>query len=341
GNVIKQPEVDTPDGSTGRAYDTTDHKPEEIVTEDGKTYKLVPSLTEGEETGKVVKGNTNITYVYEEVLGDVTVSYKDKNGNVIKQPEVDTPDGSTGRAYDTTDHKPEEIVTEDGKNYKLIPSLTEGEETGKVVKGNTNITYVYEEVKADVVINYVDEAGNVIQQQVKDVEQGSIGSDYDTTDNKPEFIEVDGVKYKLMPKKTLGNETGKLPREGAEVTYVYHKIVTNWVEEGTRDNLKPQEDGEKERGSFEGYEYVDKEVNEETGDITYVFKKIPKPVPVPEQPKPTPVAETSKPQPAPVVQAATLPATGEERSVGYVALGMVAMTAASGLAVTKRRKEEI
>ncbi|MEI4329250.1 MucBP domain-containing protein, partial [Streptococcus suis] len=241
----------------------------------------------------------------------------------------------------TTDHKPEEIVTEDGKNYKLIPSLTEGEETGKVVKGNTNITYVYEEVKADVVINYVDEAGNVIQQQVKDVEQGSIGSDYDTTDNKPEFIEVDGVKYKLMPKKTLGNETGKLPREGAEVTYVYHKIVTNWVEEGTRDNLKPQEDGEKERGSFEGYEYVDKEVNEETGDITYVFKKIPKPVPVPEQPKPTPVAETSKPQPAPVVQAATLPATGEERSVGYVALGMVAMTAASGLAVTKRRKEEI
>ncbi|HHT7734589.1 TPA: SspB-related isopeptide-forming adhesin [Streptococcus suis] len=341
GNVIKQPEVDTPDGSTGRAYDTTDHKPEEIVTEDGKTYKLVPSLTEGEETGKVVKGNTNITYVYEEVLGDVTVSYKDKDGNIIKQPEVDTPDGSTGRAYDTTDHKPEEIVTEDGKTYKLIPSLTEGEETGKVVKGNTNITYVYEEVKADVVINYVDEAGNVIQQQVKDVEQGSIGSDYDTTDNKPEFIEVDGVKYKLMPKKTLGNETGKLPREGAEVTYVYHKIVTNWVEEGTRDNLKPQEDGEKERGSFEGYEYVDKEVNEETGDITYVFKKIPKPVPVPEQPKPTPVTETSKPQPAPVVQAATLPATGEERSVGYVALGMVAMTAASGLAVTKRRKEEI
>ncbi|HFU4558336.1 TPA: SspB-related isopeptide-forming adhesin [Streptococcus suis] len=341
GNVIKNPVVDTPEGSTGRDYDTTDHKPEEIVTEDGKTFKLIPELTEGKETGKVVKGNTNITYVYEEVLGDVTVSYKDKDGNVIKQPEVDTPDGSTGRAYDTTDHKPEEIVTEDGKTYKLVPSLTEGEETGKVVKGNTNITYVYEEVKADVVINYVDEAGNVIQQQVKDVEQGSIGSDYDTTDNKPEFIEVDGVKYKLMPKKTLGNETGKLPREGAEVTYVYHKIVTNWVEEGTRDNLKPQEDGEKERGSFEGYEYVDKEVNEETGDITYVFKKIPKPVPVPEQPKPTPVAETSKPQPAPVVQAATLPATGEERSVGYVALGMVAMTAASGLAVTKRRKEEI
>lgn len=301
------------------------------------TGDVYNSYTHG-VNGAEVESNTTVSHT---PVGDVTVSYKEKGGKELKQSVVDTPEGPTGRGYDTTDNRLEEIITEDGRVYKLVPELTEGKETGTVSKGNTNITYVYEEVKADVVINYVDEAGNVIQQQVKDVEQGSIGSDYDTTDNKPEFIEVDGVKYKLMPKKTLGNETGKLPREGAEVTYVYHKIVTNWVEEGTRDNLKPQEDGEKERGSFEGYEYVDKEVNEETGDITYVFKKIPKPVPVPEQPKPTPVAETSKPQPAPVVQAATLPATGAERSVGYVALGMVAMTAASGLAVTKRRKEEI
>ncbi|NQP28874.1 LPXTG cell wall anchor domain-containing protein [Streptococcus suis] len=338
GKVLKPQVTDEKEVATGTSYDTTDHKVTEIVTEDGKTYELVRH--EGNEAGKVVKGNTIVNYFYKEVLGDVTVSYKDKVGNVIKQPVVDTSEGSTGRDYDTTDNKLEEIVTEDGKVFKLVPDLTEGKETGKVAKGNTNITYVYEEVKADVLINYIDEAGNVIKQQVKDVEQGSIGSDYDTTDNKPEFIEVDGVKYKLMPKKTIGNETGKLPREGAEVTYVYHKIVTNWVEEGTRDKLKPQEDGEKERGSFEGYEYVEKEVDEETGDITYVFKKIPQPVPAQEKPKPTPVAETPKPQPAPVVQTATLPATGEESSVGYVALGMVAMTAAAGLAVTNRRKEE-
>lgn len=300
------------------------------------TGDVYNSYTHG-VNGAEVESNTTVSHT---PVGDVTVSYKEKGGKELKQPVVDTPEGSTGRDYDTTDNKPEEIITEDGKVFKLVPELTEGKETGKVTKGNTNVTYVYEEVKADVLINYTDEAGKVIKQQVKDVVQGSIGSDYDTTDNKPEFIEVDGVKYKLMPKKTIGNETGKLPREGAEVTYVYHKIVTNWVEEGTRDNLKPQEDGEKERGSFEGYEYVEKEVDEETGDITYVFKKIPQPVPAPEKPKPTPVAETPKPQPAPVVQAATLPVTGEESSVGYVALGMVAMTAAAGLAVTNRRKEE-
>ena len=300
------------------------------------TGDVYNSYTHG-VNGAEVESNTTVSHT---PVGDVTVSYKEKGGKELKQSVVDTPEGPTGRGYDTTDNRLEEIITEDGKVYKLVPELTEGKETGTVSKGNTNITYVYEEVKADVLINYTDEAGKVIKQQVKDVVQGSIGSDYDTTDNRPEIIEVDGVKYKLMPKKTIGNETGKLPREGAEVTYVYHKIVTNWVEEGTRDNLKPQEDGEKERGSFEGYEYVEKEVDEETGDITYVFKKIPQPVPAPEKPKPTPVAETPKPQPAPVVQAATLPATGEESSVAYVALGMVAMTAAAGLAVTNRRKEE-
>lgn len=300
------------------------------------TGDVYNSYTHG-VNGAEVESNTTVSHT---PVGDVTVSYKEKGGKELKQSVVDTPEGPTGRGYDTTDNRLEEIITEDGKVYKLVPELTEGKEMGTVSKGNTNITYVYEEVKADVLINYTDEAGKVIKQQVKDVVQGSIGSDYDTTDNRPEIIEVDGVKYKLMPKKTIGNETGKLPREGAEVTYVYHKIVTNWVEEGTRDNLKPQEDGEKERGSFEGYEYVEKEVDEETGDITYVFKKIPQPVPAPEKPKPTPVAETPKPQPAPVVQAATLPATGEESSVGYVALGMVAMTAAAGLAVTNRRKEE-
>ncbi|HEM5897234.1 TPA: LPXTG cell wall anchor domain-containing protein, partial [Streptococcus suis] len=300
------------------------------------TGDVYNSYTHG-VNGAEVESNTTVSHT---PVGDVTVSYKEKGGKELKQSVVDTPEGPTGRGYDTTDNRLEEIITEDGKVYKLVPELTEGKESGTVSKGNTNITYVYEEVKADVLINYTDEAGKVIKQQVKDVVQGSIGSDYDTTDNRSEIIEVDGVKYKLMPKKTIGNETGKLPREGAEVTYVYHKIVTNWVEEGTRDNLKPQEDGEKERGSFEGYEYVEKEVDEETGDITYVFKKIPQPVPAPEKPKPTPVAETPKPQPAPVVQAATLPATGEESSVGYVALGMVAMTAVAGLAVTNRRKEE-
>lgn len=337
GKVLKPQVMDEKDVATGTDYDTTDRKVTEIVTEDGKTYELV--RTAGKEQGKVVKGHTTIDYLYKEVLGDVTVSYKDKDGNVIKEPVVDTPKGSTGRDYNTTDHKLEEIVTADGKTYKLVPELTEGKEEGKVVKGNTSVTYVYEEVKVDVVVHYVDEDGNVIKKPVKDVDQGSTGTNYDTTDNKPEMIEVDGVKYKLMPKKTIGQETGKLSKEGAEVTYVYHKIVTNWIEEGTKTKLKDQEDGEKDCGSFDGYDYVTTEVDKETGDITHIFKKTPKSTPAKPQPKVQDPAPAQPVQAASVAKAVVLPATGESDTTATAALGLVGLIA-TGLGLSKRRKEE-
>ncbi|WP_449451793.1 SspB-related isopeptide-forming adhesin [Streptococcus suis] len=268
-------------------------------------------------------------------VGNVLVNFlEDGTGNILKAQVIDEKEVATGTAYDTTDRKVIEIVTEDGKTYELI--RTEGQEQGKVVKGDTIVNYIYKEVKADVLVNYVDEDGNVIKTQVKDVDQGSTGSDYDTTDNKPEYIEVDGVKYKLMPKKTIGKETGKLTKDGAEVTYVYHKIVTNWVEEGTRKSLKPQEDGEQDQGSFEDYSFVVTEIDEETGDITHIFKQVPKPVVTPSQPVHSPQPQES----TPVVAAATLPSTGESDSVAVTALGFVALTGATGLAFKKRHKQE-
>ncbi|HEL9635294.1 TPA: MucBP domain-containing protein, partial [Streptococcus suis] len=93
--------------------------------------------------------------------------YIDTEGNVIKAPVTDTPSSSTGTAYDTTDNKPTTITTEDGTTYELVPVLTKGSETGKVVEGETVVTYVYRKVVAptpdvktgSVVIRYV-EAGN-------------------------------------------------------------------------------------------------------------------------------------------------------------------------------------
>lgn len=340
GKVIKESVTDTPLTSTGTAYDTKDNKPETIVRPDGSSFRLVPAKTVGAEEGKIVRGRTEVTYVYEEILGSVSVDYTDKDGNVIKEPVVDTPTGSTGRDYDTTDNKPKEIVTKDGKTYQIVPELTKGNEKGKVVEGDTKITYVYEEIKADVIVHYVDEAGNVIKKPVKDTEQASTGTDYDTTDNKPEYIDVDGVRYKLMPKKTIGNETGKLTKEGAEVTYVYHKIVTNWVTEEDRKPLKPQEDGEKEKGSFEGRIFVVTEVDPETGDITHVFKKVPAPTPTPQTPKPPVTPAPVTPPAAPVVKSATLPATGEVESSVLTATGLAVIAASAGLTVTKRRKED-
>ena len=54
-------------------------KPNRITTAEGKVYELVPTATKGNETGKVVAGETKeVTYVYKEVTGDVVVHYVDK-----------------------------------------------------------------------------------------------------------------------------------------------------------------------------------------------------------------------------------------------------------------------
>ncbi|HGO5512532.1 TPA: MucBP domain-containing protein, partial [Streptococcus suis subsp. hashimotonensis] len=141
--------------STGTAYDTTDNKPTTITTEDGTVYEIVPVLTIGSESGSVVEGTTQVTYVYRKVStptpavknGTVVVNYVTEDGTVIKSPVTDTPTSPEGTSYDTTDNKPTEIVTEDGSRYVLIPSKTIGTENGTVEGGKTTeITYVYKKV---------------------------------------------------------------------------------------------------------------------------------------------------------------------------------------------------
>ncbi|MHC3598287.1 MucBP domain-containing protein, partial [Streptococcus suis] len=140
--------------STGTAYDTTDNKPTTITTEDGTVYEIVPVLTIGSESGSVVEGTTQVTYVYRKVStptpavknGTVVVNYVTEDGTVIKSPVTDTPTSPEGTSYDTTDNKPTEITTEDGSRYVLIPSKTIGSENGTVVEGETVVTYVYKKV---------------------------------------------------------------------------------------------------------------------------------------------------------------------------------------------------
>ncbi|MFX3979112.1 MucBP domain-containing protein, partial [Streptococcus suis] len=241
GTVIKQPVEDTPSTSTGTPYDTKDNKPTTITTEDGKTYRIVPVLTKGSETGKVVEGTTSITYVYEEVKGDVVVEYYDTEGNLISglsdsgeavdTKEVDTPSTSTGTAYNTDeDHKPNTITTADGTvyYYKEVKD-TSASTTGKVVEGTTTVQYVYEKA-GNVIVHYITEDGTVIKATVTDEENAKPGKSYDTTDNKPvEIVTEDGSRYVLIPSKTIGSETGTV--EGGkttEITYVYKKVA-NWI----------------------------------------------------------------------------------------------------------------
>ncbi|HEM5962190.1 TPA: MucBP domain-containing protein, partial [Streptococcus suis] len=240
GTVIKQPVNDETNAKPGTEYNTTDNKPTTITTEDGKTYELIPTATVGTENGTVEAGKTTeVTYVYKEVKGSVVVNYVTTDGTVLQAPVTDTPETSTGTPYDTTDVKPETITTADGKTYKLVPALTKGSETGDVVPGVTEVTYVYEEVKGDVVVNYVNTDGKVIATPVVDTKATSTGTAYDTTDNKPEKIIEDatGDVYYYKEVQTGSNETGKVVEGTTEVTYVYEKagnVVVNYItEDGT------------------------------------------------------------------------------------------------------------
>ncbi len=67
GKDIASGAKDTTDAKAGTDYNTADNgmKPSRITTAEGKVYELVEASTKGNETGKVVAGETKeVTYIY-------------------------------------------------------------------------------------------------------------------------------------------------------------------------------------------------------------------------------------------------------------------------------------
>ena len=62
------------------------------------------------------------------------------------------------------------------------------------------VTYVYKEVKGNVVVKYEDTEGNVIAEDEK-TKQMLLNVKYDTADHKKLEITKDGVKYYLTAKE--------------------------------------------------------------------------------------------------------------------------------------------
>ena len=225
---------------TGKEYTTVTEalKPSKITTPDGKVYNLVPARTEGNENGKVTENPQNVTYVYELAKGNVTVTYKDTEGNTIEgyeTPKDAEKDAPTGKDFNTATEalKPAKITTPDGKVYNLVPARTEGTESGKVTETPQNVTYVYELAKGDVTVTYKDTEGNKIPgyETPKTVEtQSPTGKEYTTVTEalKPSKITTpDGKVYNLVPTRTEGNENGKVTENPQNVTYVYELAKGN------------------------------------------------------------------------------------------------------------------
>ena len=234
GNTLADDTKDVENGSLSEKYDTTDNKPAKLEKDGTVYYLTAKELKEDSkpENGAVTEGITEITYVYEKA-GNVLVHYVDEAGNTLQADAVDTKDGQPGAKYDTSDNdmKPTRITTPEGKVYELVPASTKGNENGSVEAGKTTeVTYVYKEVKGNVVVHYVDEAGNTIAEDIKDTTDGSVSSAYDTSDNKPATITTkDGKVYVLVPTSTKGEESGKVTEGTTEVTYVYKEVTGDVV----------------------------------------------------------------------------------------------------------------
>lgn len=237
GNFIKEDHEKVKGGKVGDPYDTTKDKPKEIIF-GGKTYQLIPNRTVGNETGKITKGITEVTYIYKKVTpdspktentGSVDVEYRVEGTNTLLGTAKDSVNVPVGSDYDTTDliHG---RITKDGVIYERVVSHVDGEEQGKVTKETKVVTYYYKPISetpsvGGVIVHYVDEEGNTLKED-KTVSKGEkVGTPYDTTKNKPNEITVEGKVYKLVPNKTVGNENGKVTEGIIEVTYVYKQVT--------------------------------------------------------------------------------------------------------------------
>ena len=268
GKVIKDPRQDTPNSPYDTPYNTTEEgeKPNTIKTPDGKTYKIVPKgdypvgKVDGDGhlessdpiKGKVDKPKSTITYVYEEVKGNVYVHYVDTEGNTIKASVKDEDEQPIDKDYNTVvDNRPSTIEFQ-GKTYELVPAgnykvgqvdeqghwTGDDATTGKVAEKDKNVTYVYQlkQPKGNVYVHYVDVNGNTIKESVTDEKDQPVGKDYDTVvDNRPQTIEFQGKTYELVPAGNYkvgqvddqghwtGDDatTGKVIEGDKNVTYVY------------------------------------------------------------------------------------------------------------------------
>ena len=335
GNVIAEDKEDTKGASLNAKYDTTDNKPEKIE-KDGTVYYLTEKALKDDskpENGDVVEGKTEVTYVYEKA-GQVVVHYVDEAGNTIQTDAVDTKDGKPGAAYNTTDNdmKPTRITTAEGRVYELVPASTKGNENGSVEAGKTTeVTYVYKEIKGNVVVHYVDEAGNTIAEDIKDTTDGSVSSAYDTTDNKPATITTkDGKLYVLVPTSTKGDENGKVTEGTTEVTYVYKE-----VKEGTTNggSLTPSQPGSPSTPSTNPTSPVKPtDPSQPTTPANPATPTMPS-APVNGKAPQAPVA------PSEAKGQAELPNTGTEDHASLAALGLLGVLSGFGL-VARKKKED-
>lgn len=249
------------------------------ITFEGKTYTFTKQ--DKVDPTKIPNGTETITYVYklkETPKPTPTPTPTPKPTPVPTPAPVEKPttihiDGNTGKEI-----APKEDGTKPFKNidgYEPSPKDPKNVENPKgetvrvyniIKKGNVEVRYVKD-----------DASKTVLKEPVADTVGGKVGSDYDTTDHKPNTITKDGVTYELV--RTEGVEKGKVVEGKTVVTYVYRQTVEPTTihidEEGNR--VAPPEKGTKPFKNIEGFEPSPKNpknVENPKGETVRVYKVV-------------------------------------------------------------------
>ncbi|HGC9051198.1 TPA: MucBP domain-containing protein [Streptococcus agalactiae] len=329
----------TAESSGDLSSDATVERPF-TITKDGKVYELVAenitvpvgkvnsdgtlatnggSFNYGTDaaSGEVAEGTKSVTYVYsikQESKGNVHARY------VILGTETELASVKTVKSEAPIDEaysdRAPATLEKDGKLYEFVhvrDNKGDAPADGKVTEQDQTITYEYKlkkdesEAVGNVVINYVDETGNVIKKPILDTHESKVGTPYDTTDYKFAEIKFNGKIYKLVSAKTMGNEFGKVTEGTTEVTYVYRESVKSTL---------PKEMGISIPSESESPKFISTQTTENRPNkgVLTSYKK-----------------PTNK---------SVLPTTGEEsnRTLGVVGITLVATTATLAASSLKRRK---
>ncbi|MEW4353700.1 MucBP domain-containing protein [Streptococcus pneumoniae] len=263
GEVIKLPTMDTVKAPVGASYNTNEDG-KEIPTEiklAKETYVLVGVKEGDKETGTIVKGNIDVTYVYKlkvDTPPTTEIPEKPESGEGELPPQ---PDGEKPGSYvpfvpkdpsnpDPKDPNPnvhipevpyDETPTDPSDDPRLpdVPGyipvdpndptnpLPEDPNGGYVPptptdpKNPTAIPYV---PAGSVTVHYVNEDGEVIKLPTMDTVKAPVGATYNTNEDGKEIpTEIQWAKetYVLVGVKEGDKETGTIVKGNIDVTYVY------------------------------------------------------------------------------------------------------------------------
>ena len=157
------------------------------------------------EKGTYTEETLEVTYVYKKVMGKVIVHYVDEDGNQIADDVILEGQANVDRYQTELKNIPNWVFKEMGELSAEI--------SGTYIDGTLEVTYVYKKLMGKVIINYVDEKGNVLSPQ--QILEKQVGEKYKTSS-------IDIPKYLLY--EVLGDEEGLYAEEDTVVTYVYRFV---------------------------------------------------------------------------------------------------------------------